>query len=522
MRVAVTVEQIMKLETFSQVAKLVAGHGGIKNRITYVTIAEAPDFYQWVSGGEFVLSTLYAFKDHPELRATAYTELAKSGVAAIGIKTKRFFDEIPADIIAIANEYNLPVFEVKRETWFREIIQAITAELNNEQTNLLVEVERHYQELAEIALVSGDFDQFIQGLGRRRRCSIFFLGSDNRVLGSFQETICDDAVEAIKDAITTHQQQHGEILQYITIDGRHTFPCVMRGQAIGYLVLSEPTPLNEKYMLMAKQLTTFLTLKLIDQLDTEQKTLSALLDDILFKKNLNEEELRERLAWHGLKQKGLYRVVVVHEWQDRAEVSQSALFRNYCDKLRTVLDGALLIIKLNEAILIAVERQSEETNPPSWIKQLRTEALSHDFPLCIGIGPAVANASEIHSSHHMAKSTMKAGNAFGQRGVLYYSDFLARLLLLRTVDTAEEKYLLSMITIPLLAQDQRYNTQLLQTIGALIFADDLEEAAATLFVHINTVRYRLNKVKQLTGYDFFTAKGRYTITTAYLMHCYNR
>ena len=75
---------------------------------------------------------------------------------------------------------------------------------------------------------------------------------------------------------------------------------------------------------------------------------------------------------------------------------------------------------------------------------------------------------------------------------------------------------------PLLAQDQRYNTQLLQTLGALIFADDLEAAAASLYVHINTVRYRLNKIKQLTGYDFFSAKGRYTITTAYLMHCFTR
>jgi len=58
-----------------------------------------------------------------------------------------------------------------------------------------------------------------------------------------------------------------------------------------------------------------------------------------------------------------------------------------------------------------------------------------------------------------------------------------------------------MVIAPLLAQDQRYNTQLAQTLGALIFADDLEAAASTLFIHINTVRYRLNKVKQLTGYN---------------------
>lgn len=522
MIVAVTVEQIMELETISQVARLVAGHGGIKNRITFVTIAEAPDFYEWVSGGEFVLSTLYAFKDHPELRAPAYTELAKRGVAAIGIKIKRFFDEIPADIIAIANQYNVPLFEVTRETTFREIIQAITAELNNEQTNLLMEVERHYKELAEIALISGDFDQFIRGFGRRRKCSILCLQANYKSLGSYPNDMHDDVTDGIKDAIFSYQQEHGEILQYITIKGMHVFPCVMRGQALGFLVLADADLLNEKYMLMAKQLTTFLTLKLMDQLDMEQKTLVALLDDILFKHNLNEEELRERLALHGLKRKRLYRVVIIRDRNENAQVVQSTLFRTLCNKMRTVLGDALLIMKTDEATLIVADQEPDEAAPPNWIKQLGEEVLDEKFPLDIGIGPAVANASEIHSSYHIAQSATKAGKAFEQGGVLYYWDFLARLLLLRAKDTSEQKYLLSMITEPLRAQDQRYNTQLLPTVGALIFADDLEAAAAALFVHINTIRYRLHKVKLLTGYDFFTAKGRYVITTAYLMHCYNR
>ncbi|NMC30864.1 MAG: PucR family transcriptional regulator [Veillonellaceae bacterium] len=50
----------------------------------------------------------------------------------------------------------------------------------------------------------------------------------------------------------------------------------------------------------------------------------------------------------------------------------------------------------------------------------------------------------------------------------------------------------------------------------------MEHIAATLFVHANTIRYRLNKIKSITGHDFFTAKGRDVITTAYLVYCYNR
>ncbi len=515
---SVTVEQIMDLEDISRVAKLVAGHGGIKNQITFVTISEAPDFYQWVYGGEFVLSTLYAFKDYPELLAPAYRELAKRGVAAIAIKTKRFFDEIPADLIEIANEYNLPLFEVERETKFRQIIQAITAELNNEQTNLLTEVERHYQELAEVALVSGDFDQLLRGFGRRIKCSVMCFRADYKLLGSYPGKTNDADMAAIKAEFADHQQQFGETIQNTTVAGWHVFPCVTRGQPIGFLVIADCSPLNEKFTLMAKQLTTFLTLKLIDQLDMEQRTLTALFDDILFKHNLKEDELRERLALHGLKRTGFYRVVIVQEAQKSPDLANNGLFRAACAKVRTVLGEALLIDKSDEAIFIAAGQQADGSAPPAWVKKLGAEILSSQAPYCIGIGPSVELAGEIHSSYLIAQSTARAGTAFHQGGLHYYSEFLARILLLRTIDTAESNYMHLTVIAPVLAQDQRYNTQLMQTLGALIFADDLEAAASTLFVHINTVRYRLNKLKQLTGYDFFTAQGRYTLTTAYLMY----
>lgn len=519
---SVTVERIMELEDIAQVARLVAGHGGISNQISFVTISEAPDFYQWVSGGEFVLSTLYAFKDQPELRAPAYKELAQRGVAAIGIKTKRFIDEIPADLIEIANEYNVPLFEIERETKFRQIIQAITAELNNDQTNLLLEIERHYKELAEVALISGDFDQLIRGFGRRRKGDVLCFRSDFKLLGSYPSNVQAAETDTVKEELAAYLSNSGELLQSATICGRHVFPCVRGGQTIGYLVLSGPEPLNNKFLLMAKQLTTFLTLKLIDQMDMDQRTLTALFDDILYKQKLNEDELRERLALHGLKQAGSYRVVVVRAGENETDICQSPLFRSYCAKLRTVLSEPLLINKPDEAVFIASGQQPDESSAPGWIKQLGTDSLTGTTALCIGVGPAVALAKDIHSSYLIAKSTVKAARSFQQGGLHYYSDFLARILLLRSNDTPEQKYLLSMVIAPLETQDQRYNTQLIQTLGALIFADDLESAAASLYVHINTVRYRLGKVKQLTGYDFFSAKGRYTLTTAYLMYCFSR
>ena len=520
----VSVEKIMELENFSQAATLIAGKTGINNTVTFITVSETPDFYQWVSGGEFVLTTLYALNEHKDLQTLNYMELAKRGVAAIGVKVDRFVKNVPQELIDIANCYHVPLFAIKREAKFREIIQTITAELNNYQTNILLEVEAHYKELKDVALRSGDFSEYIQGLGKRKVSSgIYCFRADLKLLGSYQKPAQSKAVHAVREKLEQYLDRREEVLHPVEYQGLHIFPCVSRQLDLGYLVIVHEDNLSEKHNLMASQLATFLTLKLIDQLDTEQKTLTALLDELLYKRNLSEQDLQGRLALFGLKHQKWYQVIIVQNQDENAESSFAAnTIRICCNRIRELQGEIIIINKTTETVIISSSDRQDDTKSPQWIKDLSSGLNANPVAVTIGIGPAVGTASEIRTSYQMAKSTIKAGVVSGRADILYYADYLARNLLLRTIGTPEMEYLLKEIIHPLVEQDKRYNTQILPTIEAMMFADEVEHAAATLFVHANTIRYRLNKIKNITGHDFFTAQGRYVITTAYLVHCYNR
>lgn len=521
---AVTVRMIMELETFSQSVKLIAGHAGINNVISFITVSETPDFFEWVSGGEFVLTTLYALKDHKELQVWNYTELAKRGVAAFGVKVNRFVEQIPQELIDIANQYQVPLFAIKREAKFREIIQTITAELNNYQTNILLELDSHYKELKDVALVSGDFSEYIQGFGRRKAdSSIYCFRADLKLLGSYHKPAQGRMVRDVREKMEQYLDSQEKVLQPVDYDSLHIFPCVSRQQALGYLVIVTEDDLSEKHKLMASQLATFLTIKLIDQLETEQKTLTALLDELLYKRNLVEQDLQERLALYGMKHRKRYQVIILKNKDDETELSLSTnLIRMCCNKIKEFQGDAIVINKPNEIVIIGSNDGVDDTKAPPWVKPLRNNLNADPMPIIIGIGPSVSNATDIRTSYQIARSTLKSGSIGGQGDIFYYADYLVRNLLLRTIGTPEMDYLLKEIIIPLTEQDKRYNTQILPTIEAMMFADELEQAAAVLFVHANTVRYRLNKIKNITGNDFFTAKGRYVITTAYIVHCYNR
>ena len=55
----VSVEQILKLGALSQ-ARVLAGARGLDRPVSSVTVGEVPDIAEWLSGGEIVLSTMFA------------------------------------------------------------------------------------------------------------------------------------------------------------------------------------------------------------------------------------------------------------------------------------------------------------------------------------------------------------------------------------------------------------------------------------------------------------------------------
>jgi purine catabolism regulator len=294
------------------------------------------------------------------------------------------------------------------------------------------------------------------------------------------------------------------------------------GHALGFLVLVDKAELAEKYILMATQLTTFLALKLLDQIETEQKMLTSLLDDILFKQNLDEQELRERLELFGLKPHNLFRVLVVSRKDGATKTDTHQVLRHYGIVLRQYLGDALVVLKPDEAVLITANQVPDSpTMRSKWLKKLSELVADQEDGLAVGFGPAVAGAKELKISYNIAKRTLRAGLSLGQSGVLHYSDYFAHTLLQKAADTPEHDLLLSRVVRPLKRYDEEYNSSLLATLAAAIFAEDLEAAATALHVHSNTIRYRLNKIGTLTGYDFFTAQGRYLLTTALLLHRYH-
>ena len=58
----VTVQEILSIPALRKLS-VIGGEQGLNKRVSYVTVMEVPDIVRWLKGNDFVITSLYAFKD---------------------------------------------------------------------------------------------------------------------------------------------------------------------------------------------------------------------------------------------------------------------------------------------------------------------------------------------------------------------------------------------------------------------------------------------------------------------------
>ena len=128
----VTVGQILALPVLKD-ARLLAGEDGLDRRVSSVTVGEVPDIADWLSGGEMVLSTMFAFKGDLDRQREFCRRVMMAGASALFIKTTRFVETMPADIIELAEKRKFPIVEVPQGLRWTRLMQETTEVIINRQ-----------------------------------------------------------------------------------------------------------------------------------------------------------------------------------------------------------------------------------------------------------------------------------------------------------------------------------------------------------------------------------------------------
>ena len=118
---------------------------------------------------------------------------------------------------------------------------------------------------------------------------------------------------------------------------------------------------------------------------------------------------------------------------------------------------------------------------------------------------------DLHRAGAEALLAANVAEGDAERPVLAFEESGAYRLLLSAMseDPAELQRFYAETVEPLVAYDEQYETGLVQTVEAFLEADgNVAGTAQRLFTHRHTIRYRLERVKELSGLDVGSTDGR--------------
>jgi sugar diacid utilization regulator/GAF domain-containing protein len=198
-----------------------------------------------------------------------------------------------------------------------------------------------------------------------------------------------------------------------------------------------------------------------------------------------------------------------HGW-DTSQVDR--VRRDVLRTIRSMDDGrGLSLASLRGNLIVAIAADLDPPTAKELVNGL-TVAVRTEWTglrLTWGVSRPHSDVVALPSALNEAKTALSAAHRLGGDNVFLYEELGIVRLLLGSGSDPDLQTFIDDVTGPLIAYDRENDGSLIRTLRAFFDANCSQRVAAErLFVHHKTLRYRLERIKQLTGLDLSRHEDR--------------
>jgi sugar diacid utilization regulator len=270
---------------------------------------------------------------------------------------------------------------------------------------------------------------------------------------------------------------------------------------------------------IARMVTTLLALELERSRAPEwasEEVAGAFVDDVLARRVTDRGDIVARGAELGadldrgagvLVLRAAPRAAQTGEWRGRVLTLAVRALRSLAPGSLATAEDAESAAEL--AVIVPAEDDERLARAGAGLARELADSLS-GFHLTIGRSRRAADPVDLYRAGSEARLAVNVGEAEG-RPLLAFEDTGAYRLLLPAMsdDPAELERFYAETIQPLADYDEQYETELVLTVEAYLDNDgNVAATAKQLFTHRHTVRYRLERVRELCGHDVSSTEGR--------------
>lgn len=479
---------------------VISGANGLHRRITNINVMEVPDVFNWVRHGDLLLTTAYSIKDNPNAQNELIPKLSENGIAAIGIKTKRYLPQVPKEMIDLSNEYGLPILELAYQIGYSQTISDVLEEVHQNNSRWLVEQHTKIQLLTSTLIMGENNKTFLETFIKCTGLQAALLTYESELLpqGAALTTDWPEA-DRLQPAFLNSQASALSCFWLDEDTSKLFMPIEKNNETMAYFVCSGCNKEDwEPLQLLLQHTVNLLTLHL-----SKQHSLSSLEDNRkdLFLKTWILGEITDpqmialQAASSGLQLEPEYSLCLT---STLSPYSPRELMRakSYC-----IMQRIIMLNMGNEWVLLIPKHLLSDQ---SLCSKLHTE-LSHCLKmpgLRIGIS-SIKSIPHIHEGYKEAASALELWLLIQSKETICYYDRLGMFPIFHVLSDQESiKKQLFQYIHPLQKHDIQNNSKLVDTLIAYLqCGGNIKETAKALFCHYNSIVYRLDRIQSLLQVD---------------------
>lgn len=535
------------LDTDALGLKLLGGEDELDRTVRGVMTTDLRDPSRYLSGGELVLTGLAWRRDSADSEPFVRL-LAQAGVAALGAGEAELGD-IPDDLVLACARHRLPLFAVHESVAFATITEHVVRQVSGERAGDLAAVVDRHRRMMTSGPAGGGPDVVLDLLGSDLDLRAWVLSPTGRLIAGSKvagpalapEVCARLAAEHLTAARTGRRGPHRLPLgttQYSLFPIRSTGRSAQAARDVRETVLSEwllaveadASDWPEERLDLLQGVTQLIAVER-DRRDAARTVRRRLAQEVLelVQTGAAPAEIAARLRvaapvlLPGLGAAPHWQVVVARvEWEggdieEEGPIAQSLLEEILVDPLATgpepsdriavahTGDEAIALVPLPA---VSAEHDGSEAGILAdalldSVRDALSAGLDGDGRVTLGVSAAVHSAEGLRGALEEARHARRVAAARpGRVCAAGHQELASHVLLLPFVPDDVRRAFTARLLDPLRDYDRRHRAELIPTLEAFLDCDGSWTRCATrLHLHVNTLRYRVGRIEQLTGRD---------------------
>ncbi|WP_122641675.1 PucR family transcriptional regulator [Luxibacter massiliensis] len=540
----ITVREALEINPLKK-CRLIAGEAGLDNVICCIDTMEVPNILPWLKKNELLITTAYVIKDDEKALTRIIQGLYNVKAAGIALKT-RFLGDIPANVLRLADKLGVPVIIIPAEVAFIDVTNPLMKRIVDDQNVKLEFTKRMNERFMKLQIEGGSFDSICQALGSLLQCDVVITYQNCEVLsfylgdgGSREKWMerNENGVIFLKPVLRKRRVYRGERgpLPLDTDFEIMVCPINVRDKCQGYLyVLGKQGQLTEMMQIAVRQAAVHTALEftnkgIIEERGFYQETQFFL--DLINQNILSEEEAQNRaqgLGWEPLPCRMIISDINGFEefvkGRNEGEIQdiKNSILGEYKGALQKHMRG-FFVTNLSDRFYCLLPVKAGKTDIVEVMEEVYKK-LDSKFALSVttGASSVITCFRQFGPAYEEGQEAVEIGKKGGKKAQVFFIEDLQVDQIFLEMGRQENFQRFSKNILDRLEEyDKNHDSCLLDTLEVLTENGGArKETANKLFLHRNTLIYRLAQIEEITGYNLSDHEVIFMLTMAFKIRRY--